>query len=172
MEPTPHSTEPTDVPVPEATVARLDRNGLGQLLVHLVGVPEPVVDAVAARCFPWSLPGGYVSVRTREGKEIALIKDPGTLDAASRTLLDEELRDKVFNPRILRITDHSREFGITSITAETDRGLATFQIRTRDDIRMLSLTRLAFRDADGITYEVADLPALDPRSRAVVEEYL
>lgn len=156
----------------EPRVVRLERNALGQLVVHLDGSAAPVVDAVAARCFPWSLPGAYVSFRTREGKEVALVKSPDTLDAASRALLESELRDKVFAPRITRIVEHSREFGITSITAETDRGRVTFQIRSRDDIRMLSLTRLAFRDADGITYEVADLTTLDARSRAVVEDYL
>ena len=167
------ATPPAALPAePSPRVTRLERNGLGQLVVHLEGAAEPVTDAVAARCFPWTLPETYVSLRTREGKEIALLKTLAELDESSRTLLEAELHDKVFNPRISRIAAHTREFGITSITAETDRGIVTFEIRTRDDIRMLSATRVVFRDADGITYEVADLTALDPVSRGFVEEYL
>lgn len=164
----------TAIPAAETQprVARLERNGLGQLVAHLEGTAEPVTDVVAARCFPWTLPETYVSLRTREGKEIALLKTLAELDEASRAVLEAELHDKVFNPKIKRITAHARDFGITSITAETDRGTATFEIRTRDDIRMLSATRIVFRDADGITYEVADLTALDPVSRGFVEEYL
>ena len=164
----------TAAPAAEPTprVTRLERNGLGQLVAHLEGVAEPTIDVVAARCFPWTLPETYVTLRTREGKEIALLKTLTDLDESSRTLLEAELHDKVFNPRIRRIVAHAREFGITSITAETDRGTVTFEIRTRDDIRMLSSTRIVFRDADGITYEVADLTALDPVSRGFVEEYL
>ncbi len=157
---------------PASRVSRIERNQLGQLVVHLDGAADPVTDAVAARCFPWTIPDAYISLRTRDGKEVALLKTLADLDDASRRVLENELRDKVFNPRIRCITAHTREFGITSITAETDRGRVTFQIRSRDDIRMLSATRMVFRDADGITYEVADLAALDPASRRFLEAYL
>lgn len=169
MDPIPE-TAPAAAPS-EARVSRIERNELGQLVVHLDGSAEPAVDAVATRCFPWTLPDAYVSLRTRDGKELALLKTLAGLDGASRRILEDELHDKVFSPRIQRITAHSREFGITSITAETDRGVVSFQIRSRDDIRMLSATRLVFRDADGITYEVPDLDALDAVSRGFVEEY-
>ena len=60
---------------------------------------------------------------------------------------------------------------MTSITAETDRGRVIFQVRTRDDVRVLSATRLLFRDADGNTYEVADSSALDAASRKFLQDY-
>jgi hypothetical protein len=94
------------------------------------------------------------------------------LDEASRAIIQQELRDKVFNPKITRIVEHSTEFGITSVTAETDRGPLIFQIRTRDDVRILSASRLLFRDADGNTYEVADVTALDAVSQKFLENYL
>jgi hypothetical protein len=57
------------------------------------------------------------------------------------------------------------EFNIVSLTAETDRGEVTFQVRSRDDIRYLSPTRALFRDPDGNTYELEDITQLDPASR-------
>jgi hypothetical protein len=47
----------------------------------------------------------------------------------------------------------------------------TFQVRSRDDVRHLSPTRLLFRDADGNAYEIADIRQLDPASRRQVQEY-
>ena len=135
------------------------------------GRAEPVVDARVARCFPWSLPDYYVAIRDKEGKELALLATLDDLDAASRQVVREELADKVFNPKIHRITDHRNEFDVISITAQTDRGEVTFQIRSRDDVRMLSDTRALFRDADGNTYELTDLNALDPASRKWLEDY-
>jgi len=57
------------------------------------------------------------------------------LDDATRRIVLEELRDKVFNPKILSISHCKREFDVTRITAQTDRGEVTFQLRTRDDVR-------------------------------------
>jgi hypothetical protein len=152
-------------------VQGITRNEAGQIVVRLEGRDEPVVDARIARCFPWSLPETYVSIRTKEGKELVLLKTLNELDEASRSLVRHELQDKVFNPRITRIAEHKTEFGVTSITAETDRGRVIFQVRTRDDVRVLSPTRLLFRDADGNTYEVADSSVLDFASRRFLQDY-
>ena len=89
-----------------------------------------MVDARVARCFPWSVPQAYVSIRNKEGKEVVLLKTLDELDEASRAIVQQELHDKVFNPKITRIVEHKSEFGVTSITAETDRGPVIFQIRT------------------------------------------
>jgi hypothetical protein len=86
-------------------------------------------------------------------------------------LLEAELSDKVFNPKILKIVDYKDEFGVTSITAVTDRGEVTFQIRSRDDVRVLSPIRALFRDVDGNTYELADVTALDSAAQRNLQRY-
>jgi len=163
---------PTDGPPGGDSIERVVRNEIGQLVVHVKGRDEPVVDARVARCFPWSLPDSYISIRDKDGKEIVLVKELAELEPASREVIEQELRDKVFNPKIRRVVDYKSEFGVTSITAETDRGTVTFQLRSRDDVRTLSPTRALFRDADGNIYELADLNALDSASRKRLEEYL
>jgi hypothetical protein len=158
-------------PVREQTVTmKITRNEAGQLVVQM-DAKDPVVDARVARCFPWSLPGIYVSIRDKEGKELALLRTLEELDPASRQIVQQELADKVFDPKIRRVTSYKNEFGVISITAQTDRGEVTFQIRSRDDVRLLSNSRALFRDADGNTYELTDLNALDRASRKWLEEY-
>ena len=152
-------------------IERVERDTAGRLVVHVEGRDEPLVDARVARCFPWSIPDSYVSIRDKDGKEIALLKSLEELNGDSRKIVEQELRDKVFNPMIRRVIEFKTEFGVTSITAETDRGEVTFQIRTRDDVRVLSPTRALFRDVDGNTYELADLYALDPASRKHLYHY-
>ena len=74
----------TDGPDAEpAKIERIERNAARQLMVHLAGRGEPVVDATAARCFPWSLPESYISIRDAEGKELALLETLDELVAAS-----------------------------------------------------------------------------------------
>jgi hypothetical protein len=157
---------------PAGNVEGITRNDTGQLVVRIAGAAEPIVDARVARCFPWSVPQAYVSIRNKDGKEVVLLKTLDGLDEASRAIIQLELRDKVFNPKITRIVEHDTEFGVTSVTAETDRGPVTFQIRSRDDVRILSASRLLFRDADGNTYEVSDVMALDAASQKFLENYL
>ena len=147
------------------SIRRIEINSDCELVVHLSGDGEPIVAATLAKCFPWTLPESYISVRTAEGREIALLRSLDELDPGSRDVVDAELRDKNFNPKILRILRYDHEFGISSISAETDRGGAVFQFRGREDVQFLSPTRILFRDVDGNTYEVPDTAALDPASK-------
>ena len=175
MTDTPESNLPApptaDTRAEEATIDRVELDPAGQLVVHLTGRREPIVDAKVARCFPWSLPGRYVSLLDKEGKEVVLLESMEGLDGPTRRVLEQQLAARVFSPVIRRIVAHKHEFGISSVTAETNRGTVTFQIRGRDDVRTLSATRALFRDADGNTYEVPDLTKLDPASRKHIEHY-
>ena len=155
-------TTSTDAP---SGLPRLQRKASGELLAYIDGQDAPVEDVRVARCFPWSVPDCFISLRNKEGKELFMFRDLDGLDDATRQIVLDELRDKVFNPKILAISQFKREFDITSITARTDRGEVTFQIRSRDDVRVLSEGRALFRDVDGNTYELADLSQLDPASQ-------
>ena len=137
-----------DKPVPRGKVSKILRDEMGRLTAHV-----------------------YVSIRTKEGKEIHLFKSLAELEGSSRTIAEEELRDKVFNPKIERVLECKHEFGITSIEAVTDRGEVSFQIRSRDDVRVLSANRALFKDVDGNTYELPDLSALDPASQKHFQDY-
>ena len=161
------SPEPTDAP----RIERVELNAAGKLVVHLAGRDEPIVGAQVARCFPWSLPESQISIRDAEGSQIVLLESVAELAPASRRVVEAELRDKVFNPKILRVLNCTEEFGVTSITAETDRGEVTFQIGSHENVRQLSPVRALFRDVDGNTYELPDFTALDAASQRRLQQY-
>jgi hypothetical protein len=165
--------KPVSPPPPpgESVVQSVALNELGQIVLRIVGREEPFMDVRVARCFPWSLPETYISICDKEGKELVLLRDLLHLPPESRELIRRELRDKVFSPRIQRVLSCKSEFGVTSITALTDRGEVTFQVRSREDIRILSPTRAIFRDADGISYELADIKSLDPVSQRHLRDF-
>jgi hypothetical protein len=154
-----------------AVLRKLERDGRGEILAYLEGREEPELNVKVARCFPWSMQEGYVSIRDKDGKELVLLQTLDGIDPGSRKLIDQELRDKVFVPKIRRIVRYRAEFDVVYITAETDRGEVTFQIRKRDDVRVLSPGRALFRDVDGNIYEVANLHALDRASQRHIEQY-
>lgn len=155
----------------QQSLSRLERNNKGELVAHVEGADEPLENIKVARCFPWSLSDRYISIRNSEGKEIVLLETLDAVSAKTRKLIEEELRDKVFIPRIERITKYSDDFDVVSITAETDRGGVTFQMRSRRDVRALSPTRAIFRDVDGNLYEVPDFNALDRASQRHIEQF-
>jgi len=152
-------------------IKRLERTGIGQLVAVLDPGEERIEDIKLARCFPWSLPEAYISVRDDSGNEICMLSTLDDLDESSREIAETELREKVFNPRIERVLECKHEFGISIITAQTDRGEVIFQIRGRDDVRSLTPTRALFRDVDGNTYELPDYDKLDPISKRRLERY-
>jgi len=150
---------------------RLERNAKGELIAHLAGRDTPHEDVSVHRCFPWTLTDQYVSIRDDDGKEIVLLRSLDGLPAATRDLIEQDLAEKFFVPKIKRISSYRAEFGVVYISAETDRGDVTFQIRNRDDVRILSSRRGLFRDVDGNIYEVEDLLALDRASQRHIEGY-
>jgi len=152
-------------------VRKVERDAAGKVVVHLADCDEPLTDAKLARYFPWSLPEAYISVRDSEGKEVVMLRTLDELDPDSRRIVEAELADKVFNPKILQVLQVKREFGLSSMSAITDRGEVYFQFHGRDDVRLLGPTRALFRDIDGNTFELPDVGELDPASRKMLRRY-
>lgn len=155
----------------QAQKLRLELSPTGSLRARVPGQDQPCENVAISRCFPWSMPDRYISVRDEKGKEIAMFESLDELDADSRHIALRQLEQMVFNPKIHKVTKLKDEFNITSLTAMTDRGEVTFQVRGRDDIRHLSATRALFRDADGNTYELPDVTKLDHASRRHLSQW-
>ncbi len=152
----------------EPSRVRIRRDDFRRLCVRLDDGPE-FVDVRPAPAFPVSGAAGYISFLDADDKEVLLMAGTEGLDPDSRQCLEDELDRVYFVPRILRIYDIEDAHGAARWEVETDRGYRMFDVRDREDVRVVEGSRILLQDADGNRYEIPDLFALDERSRRLVD---
>ena len=120
------------------------------------------------RCFPWSEPGRFLSLRDDDEEEFALVRDVAELAPASRQVLEEALVAAGFVFEVTRVVAIEEEIEIRHWQVETRQGPRTFQTRLDDWPRLLPHGGLLVRDVAGDLYHLADPQALDRKSRALL----
>jgi len=120
------------------------------------------------RCFPWSEPGRFLSLRDDAEQEFALVRDPADLDAESRRVLEAALVAAGFVFEITRVTAIAEEVEIRHWRVETRQGTRAFQTRLDDWPRLLPHGGLLIRDVAGDLYHIGDPVSLDAKSRALL----
>lgn len=148
---------------------RLERRVDGQVWALLPnGQARPVR---LYRCFPWSEPGRFVSLRDDDDREVAMVTDPAELDPRSRDVLEGALAEAGFVLQVTAVRSVEDEVEIRVWKVETRQGSRTFQTRLDDWPREVPGGGLLIRDVAGDLYHVADPEALDPTSRALLWAY-
>ncbi len=140
---------------------QLRRGGDGQLWARTLERCEPVK---VMRCFPWSEPTRFVSLRTVDDEEFDLVEDPAHLDGASRAALEQGLAEAGFVIEIIRILALEEEVEIYVWEVETRQGMRRFQARRDDWPREMPGGGLLIRDVAGDLFYVANPGELDARS--------
>ena len=120
------------------------------------------------RCFPWSEPGRFLSLRDDDEDEFALVADVSELDALSRRVLEEALVAAGFVFEVTRVLAIDEEVEIRHWRVETRQGNRSFQTRLDDWPRLLPHGGLLVRDVAGDLYHLAEPQALDKTSRALL----
>lgn len=141
---------------------RLEQRADGLLWAVQEGEARPVW---VRRCFPWTAPGGFVSLRDTDQEEFALVERPEYLDAASRRALELALAEAGFVFEVERILAIEEEIEIRHWRVTTRQGSRTFQTRLDDWPRPVPDGGLLVRDVAGDLYRVPRLGTLDRRSR-------
>jgi len=140
----------------------LERRADGQLWAELNGVRRAVR---VHRCFPWSEPGHFLSLRDADNEEFALVASPDDLDEPSRLALEAALVEAGFVLEVMRITDVDEEVEIRTWKVETRQGARTFQTRLDDWPAEVPGGGIVIRDVAGDLYHVVSPDDLDARSR-------
>jgi hypothetical protein len=117
------------------------------------------------RCFPWSEPDHWVSLRDGEGEEVALVEDLGALDESSRAALEAALRETAFVFDVTRIVAVDEEVEIRTWTVHTRQGVRRFQTARDAWPRELPTGDFLVRDVAGDLYRIGDPEQLDAQSR-------
>lgn len=128
------------------------------------------------RCFPFTNPSEYISLREgsgNESKEIGMLRNIDSLGAEAAALIKEQLDMMYFMPLIKRIKNIREEYGYSYWDVETDRGEARFTVTMGgNSINKLSETRLIINDLDGNRFEIRDTSKLTGKELKMLDLYL
>ena len=118
------------------------------------------------RMFPITGLTKYIALMDSEGNEIAVIRDINDLMPESKEVVENCLREYYMIPRITKFIKMSEKFKIWMWTAETDKGICTFEIRNHlTAIKPLYDGRVLIKDANDNRYEIPDVNVLDKHSK-------
>lgn len=154
-----------DAPSLHGAALRLERGVDGKLWLHGQEGASPV-DVV--RCFPWTEPHRFLSLRDAEGRERAFVRDTGELDSASRAALDATLRRSSFVFQVLEILSVAEDFELRSWRVRTAQGERSFQTALDAWPRALPGGSLVLEDVHGDLYRVPAPAELDRNSRKLL----
>ncbi|MBQ1272952.1 MAG: DUF1854 domain-containing protein [Clostridia bacterium] len=125
------------------------------------------------RLFPLSGLEKYITLLNEEGVEVAIIRDLRTLSEDQRRMIESCLEEYYHIPKITRVLSCKEKYGVLTVTAETDRGNVSIEIRNLvHGIKFLYGSRVLFRDNNDNRYEIPNLNLLDRHSRALIDVYL
>lgn len=147
---------------------RLERRVDGQLWAVRNGRADPVR---VCRCFPWSEPGRFVSLRDSDDQELTMLADLTELDEQSRRALESALAEAGFVLEVTAIRAVEDEVEIRAWSVDTRQGSRTFQTRLDDWPREVPGGGILIRDVAGDLYHVPDPAELDAHSRELLWAY-
>jgi hypothetical protein len=149
-------------PESEEVELRLERRADGQLwaVLGLEAVPVWV-----HRCFPWTAPGRFISLRDKEEEEVALVRDLSELEPESRRVLQSALLEAGFVLEVESVESIEDEIEIRTFRVRTRQGPRRFQTLRDEWPRPMPGGGILLRDVAGDLYLVRDPQALDRASR-------
>jgi len=127
------------------------------------------------RCFPFSGPGQFISVREpeRDGREIGLIEDLDSLPRDTREMILEQLGLRYFAPVITKIRSIKEEYGYSYWDVVTDKGPCRFTVRMGgSNVYSIGVNRYLVNDIDGNRFEIPDLYKLSAREIKLLDLYI
>lgn len=126
----------------------------------------------AIRCFPWSEPKRFISLRDHDENEIALITDLDQLDAHSRKTIESALAEAAFVLEVTRIDSIDEEFEIRNWRVQTRQGPRTFQTHRDEWPRPVDGGGFLVHDVAGDLFHIPTDDRLDETSRKRLRVYI
>ena len=146
-------------------------NGEGLLLI--ANGEEQIVDR-AVRCFPFTTPDLWISLRDETGAELGLLPALNGLNAGARTSLEAHLKARYDIPIVqsIRAIETGKQGGAVWRVI-TEEGPASFTMRGDQSLSLNAFPEVIFTDA--ITrkrYKIPDFTKLDRASQKIARVHL
>jgi hypothetical protein len=143
----------------------VERRTDGRLWADTGGDAVPVS---LVRCFPWTSPGRYLSLRNDEDVEVAFVADPAALDPDSQAVLEEALHAARFVLEVTAIEEIEEDVEIRRWRVCTRQGPRQFQTTLEQWPRPAPDGGLLVEDVAGDLFHVPPAAELDAKSRKLV----
>lgn len=154
---------PQDAAPLDLSNLKLRTDERGRMFVIRDGSEERQV--IARRAMPWSRPTEFISLRNKDGNELAMIESLDAVPSEARRQIQAFLERGTFVPKITGIETVNMEHGYQLWDVTTDAGKLQLRVQEREDIRFLSETRFNVKDANGNVYEIPNVNDLDAQSQ-------
>ena len=167
-------SEPPELRYLDPEQVRVFRTDNGQVRATIAD-ERSIIAPRFLRASPLRDPDRYISIREADpnGKEVGLLRNWRRLDRESRRLVAAELERRYLYPRVRRILSVKDYSGLQLCVFDTDRGVREVTLRdVRDNVIYLGSARVLITDAEGNRFDIADVSALDQRSRVLLSEIL
>lgn len=165
METTIKKLAPTTYVAPVTPMPVLEYSPDGRLTARTGADLMPVV---VRRCFPWSEPLRYVSLRNADNEEVALVRDLSELTPESRQALGQAMAEAGFVFEVTKVVEVDEEVEIRHWRVDTRQGHRTFQTRLDDWPRALPGGGFLIRDVAGDLYRIPEPEGMDKVSRELL----
>lgn len=147
----------------------LTRGEAGTLRMTLAG-EKSFLRVKTRRCFPFSYPSKYISLRDGADEEIGIIRDLADLSKDYRRWIEDDLDMRYFVPRVKSIDYIRYRYGGIEWQLLTDRGAKRVITKNlMDTMHEIQPGRYVISDVDGNRYEIFT-EKLDAVSREKLEQ--
>ena len=126
----------------------------------------------AARCFPFTAPEEYISIRKADEKaeEIGMLRRLSDFPPEVAALVKKQLDLRYFTPVITKILSARDEYGYCYFHVQTAKGELQFITRMDSSAFVfLSDARVMLVDIDGNRFEIPDITALSKQEQRKLE---
>lgn len=142
----------------------------GRLWLKARGTAEVAV--TVRRCFPWSQPLAWLSLRDDSGAEVELVESAAHLDPESRAELVKALEEASFVFVIEAILSVKEEFELRQWRVRTTQGERLLQTRMMSWPRELVDGSLLIQDVANDLYLVPEIGRLDANSQKLLWAFM
>ena len=140
------------------------------LLYVLYGEKE--IEVHVKKCFPWSNPGEWLSLRDTDDNEICLIENLKSLDSVTANVLKEHLNLIDFVLEIKKIVNVFEDVELRRFEVETLQGVRKFQTKLEEWPEILDDGSIIIRDLSGDLFRVHSFEDLDLESKKLLGTYV
>jgi hypothetical protein len=130
------------------------------------------IEVHVKRCFPWSHPHEFLSLRDSDDNEVSLIEKLFEMDEETQRIIKEVLESMDFVLEIEKVFKIEEDVELRNYHVLTRQGERFFQTKLEDWPEVYDDGSILIRDLSGDHFRIASIKVLDPKSQKILSTYV